>query len=377
MTTMNPEHCRAARAWFNITQKDLATASRTSVAQVVKFENHKPVLRSTHRSITRTLTRMGITFLENGVVSSREGMQAIIIDDRRRYRPVVQERRRPMEITDEIREVVRLYYDEGCTATDIAETMRMKNGRVYRLLVAYERITGEIIKRHNRGYRKQASDRAQEIVAAYKGGKTLHQIAAEVRTSRQRISQIINDYEKRTGKNIERHKTTPPPRRTEPSPGMVRAANLYKSGVRIFEIAKIMPGHGVYNLIQRYEELTGETIPRHKDLPKPPTQDMVEAAWLYREGPSIIAISKRIDRPMGSITSLVKKYAELTGDPITMRGKTAGFVRHQQKKPPLTDRLIKNPLQSPYTPISMLPSPTPSKVEYPRQRPLKRPGARF
>nr|WP_295891467.1 helix-turn-helix transcriptional regulator [uncultured Devosia sp.] len=65
---MNKEQCRSARAWLDMSQQDLAKASKVGLSTVKDFEagRRKPI-ENNLAAIQRVLEDRGITFTENGI----------------------------------------------------------------------------------------------------------------------------------------------------------------------------------------------------------------------------------------------------------------------------------------------------------------------
>jgi transcriptional regulator with XRE-family HTH domain len=65
---MSPEQCRAARAWLNWTQQDLARRAKVSLSTVQGFEKGetKPIPATTH-AMRLALEAHGIEFIEYGI----------------------------------------------------------------------------------------------------------------------------------------------------------------------------------------------------------------------------------------------------------------------------------------------------------------------
>lgn len=61
---MMPEHCRAARGWLDLSQRDLAAAAKVSLSTVRNFENRRsvPITRNL-RAIRAVLEARGILFV--------------------------------------------------------------------------------------------------------------------------------------------------------------------------------------------------------------------------------------------------------------------------------------------------------------------------
>ena len=64
---MTPEQCRAARAWLNWTQADLAEKAKVGLSTVIEFEHGYRATRIENRTAIQTaLERRGIRFVDHG-----------------------------------------------------------------------------------------------------------------------------------------------------------------------------------------------------------------------------------------------------------------------------------------------------------------------
>jgi hypothetical protein len=63
---MTPEQCRAARAWLNPTQADLAKKAKVGLSTVIEFEHRYRAARIENRTAIQTaLERQGIRFVHH------------------------------------------------------------------------------------------------------------------------------------------------------------------------------------------------------------------------------------------------------------------------------------------------------------------------
>lgn len=62
---MSPEQCRAARAWLDMSQDDLASAARVSLSTVRDFEKGRRLpIENNRTAIRAVLERRGIAFVD-------------------------------------------------------------------------------------------------------------------------------------------------------------------------------------------------------------------------------------------------------------------------------------------------------------------------
>jgi transposase len=330
---MKPEHCRAARGWLDVGQAALVEQSGLNLYQLRRFEDGFPIGEKPYVALVNTLMRLGIRFTENGLAFSDEPYEPLTLFGSAPF--VVPE---PPGPTEEMKRAVYLYRDEAYAAPAVAEMMNLPHrNRVFTLLNAYERLTGETIKRHPQGYKRDVSERIKRIAAEYIAGANLRDLSEKHGVSYQRISQMLDKYEEKTGKVISRHRAVGP-KMTEPTADMTRVATLYKAGMTFAEIREILPNTRPFYLLARYEELTGETIPRHDAAMTEPTEKMIEAARLYKGGARLTEIAERIGEPVGSIHHLVRKYQELSGDVFKFRG-SGNFQRANKRTAPTPEMI--------------------------------------
>lgn len=65
---MTPQQCRAARAWLDLSQAELAASAGVSLSTVRDFEKGRRVpIGNNLNAMKRSLEASGIEFLENGL----------------------------------------------------------------------------------------------------------------------------------------------------------------------------------------------------------------------------------------------------------------------------------------------------------------------
>lgn len=70
---MTPEQCRAARAWLDISQEDLAKLAKVSLSTVRDFEKgRRTPIENNLNAITMSLESFGIRFEENSIFGPRK-----------------------------------------------------------------------------------------------------------------------------------------------------------------------------------------------------------------------------------------------------------------------------------------------------------------
>jgi hypothetical protein len=66
---MTPEQCRAARAWLDWTQVELAKKAKVGLSTLMDFEQqHRATQATKQRAIQAALERRGIRFLDSGTL---------------------------------------------------------------------------------------------------------------------------------------------------------------------------------------------------------------------------------------------------------------------------------------------------------------------
>jgi transcriptional regulator with XRE-family HTH domain len=64
---MNSEQCRAARAWLNWTQQELARRAKVGLSTVKEFEKgERKTIAATTEAMQRAFAEAGIEFLDEG-----------------------------------------------------------------------------------------------------------------------------------------------------------------------------------------------------------------------------------------------------------------------------------------------------------------------